>query len=152
MRGFTICRACRGSQLVRRFIFSSTHAIERKQISEKKRHYGRLRYKQNLRKLHPADKTNRQKSETPQVSFPPETPPAPSTYQDVLKPEAAWTAMMLVMGQESDADRLNILRLILRDTYVTTAAGQKLIDQLSHMGIYPRDVVEMWDATVVRFT
>ena len=65
--------------------------------------------------------------------------------QDVMKPEAAWTAMMLVIGQESDADRLNILRLILRDTYVTTAAGQKLIDQLSHMGIYPRDVVEMWE-------
>eukprot|EP00904_Undaria_pinnatifida_P011874 jgi/Undpi1/7817/HiC_scaffold_23.g10290.m1 len=63
--------------------------------------------------------------------------------KDVMKPEAAWTAMMLVIGQESDADRLNILRLILRDTYVTTAAGQKLIDQLSHMGIYPRDVVEM---------
>ncbi|CAN0433394.1 unnamed protein product, partial [Laminaria digitata] len=45
--------------------------------------------------------------------------------------------------------RLNILRLILRDTYVTTAAGQKLIDQLSHMGIYPRDVVEMvWTRVV----
>ena len=72
-----------------------------------------------------------------------QTPLAPTAYQDVLKPEAAWTAMMLVIGQESDADRLEILRLILKDTYVTTAAGQKLIDQLSHMGIYPRDVVEM---------
>lgn len=63
--------------------------------------------------------------------------------KDVLNPEAAWTAMMLIMGQESDSDRVNILRLVLRDTYVTTESGQKLIDQLSHMGIYPRDVVEM---------
>lgn len=51
--------------------------------------------------------------------------------------------MMLIMGQESDSDRMNVLRLVLRDTYVTTESGQKLIDQLSNMGIYPRDVVEM---------
>lgn len=63
--------------------------------------------------------------------------------QDTLNPEAAWTAMMLIMGQESDSDRMNVLRLVLRDTYVTTESGQKLIDQLSNMGIYPRDVVEM---------
>lgn len=56
---------------------------------------------------------------------------------------SAWTAMMLVMGQESDGDRMNLLRLILRDTYVTTGEGQKLIDQLSNMGISPRHVVEM---------
>ncbi|CAM9330153.1 unnamed protein product [Ectocarpus sp. 12 AP-2014] len=69
--------------------------------------------------------------------------------KDVLNPEAAWTAMMLIMGQESDSDRMNILRLVLRDTYVTTESGQKLIDQLSHMGIYPRDVVEMvWTRVV----
>jgi len=60
-----------------------------------------------------------------------------------LSPEAAWTAMMLLMGQDSDQDRMNVLRLILRDTYVTTESGQKLIDQLSLMGIYPRDIVEM---------
>lgn len=51
--------------------------------------------------------------------------------------------MMLIMGQESDSDRVNILRLIMKDTYVTTDSGQKLIDGLSSMGIYPRDVVEM---------
>ncbi|CAM9147172.1 unnamed protein product [Ectocarpus sp. 12 AP-2014] len=71
------------------------------------------------------------------------------SIKDVLNPEAAWTAMMLIMGQESDSDRMNILRLVLRDTYVTTESGQKLIDQLSHMGIYPRDVVEMvWTRVV----
>lgn len=51
--------------------------------------------------------------------------------------------MMLVMGQESDTDRINILRLVMRDAHVTTHLGQKLIDGLSSMGISPRDVVEM---------
>lgn len=63
--------------------------------------------------------------------------------KDILTTEAAWIAMMLLMGQESDSDRMNVLRLILRDAYVTTTLGQKLIDQLSNMGVYPRDVVEM---------
>ncbi|CAM9676067.1 unnamed protein product [Scytosiphon promiscuus] len=68
---------------------------------------------------------------------------------DVLNPEAAWTAMMLIMGQESDSDRMNVLRLVLRDTYVTTESGQKLIDQLTNTGNVLSEVLaQVWTRVV----
>ena len=51
--------------------------------------------------------------------------------------------MAFLMDQEADSDRMTMLGLILKDTYVTTAQAQKLIDQLSNMGLQPQSIVEM---------
>lgn len=63
--------------------------------------------------------------------------------QDILSEEASQRAMSFLMDQEADSDRMTILGLILKDTYVTTAQAQKLIDQLSNMGLQPPKIVEM---------
>lgn len=60
-----------------------------------------------------------------------------------MSEEAARKAMSFLMDQEADSDRMTILGLILKDTYVTTAQAQKLIDELSNMGLQPRNIVEM---------
>lgn len=68
---------------------------------------------------------------------------AVNQHQDILSEEASQRAMAFLMDQEADSDRMTILGLILKDTYVTTAQAQKLIDQLSNMGLQPQNIVEM---------